>query len=48
MSLHAKQMALAAGAAEDEVAVVAARMIEDGRITTQHAAEVLAALRGAQ
>jgi hydroxymethylglutaryl-CoA reductase len=45
MSLHARQMAVAAGASGDEVAVVAQRMVEDGIITTQHAADIIDALR---
>ncbi len=46
MSLHAKQMALAAGASEQEVPLIAQRMVEAGRITTEHAAELLRGLRG--
>lgn len=46
MSLHAKQMALAAGASEQEVALVAQRMVDEGRITTERAAELLRELRG--
>ncbi|WP_119067979.1 hydroxymethylglutaryl-CoA reductase, degradative [Aggregatilinea lenta] len=45
MSLHARQMAVAAGASGDAVTIVAERMVEDGIITTQHAAEILDALR---
>ncbi|MBN1200487.1 MAG: hydroxymethylglutaryl-CoA reductase, degradative [Anaerolineae bacterium] len=46
MSLHARQMAVAAGAVNDEVAAVSERMVEEGRITTQRAAELLEKLRG--
>ena len=46
MSLHAKQMALAAGAQGDEVARVAAQMVAEGQITTQRAEELLRELRG--
>jgi len=46
MSLHAKQMVLAAGAADHEVSVIVQRMIEDEDISTDHAAELLAELRG--
>jgi hydroxymethylglutaryl-CoA reductase len=42
MSLHAKQMAVAADREVDEVAQ---RMVEDGQITTEHAADLLAQLR---
>ena len=45
MSLHARQMAVAAGASGDEVTTVAQRMVEDGIITTQHAADLIDALR---
>ncbi len=46
MSLHAKQMAVAAGATPDEVAQVAARMVAEGQITTEYAAVVIKELRG--
>ena len=46
MSLHAKQMALAAGATGAEVAQIAAQMVAEGQITTQRAEELLRALRG--
>jgi hydroxymethylglutaryl-CoA reductase len=45
MSLHAKQVAVAAGAAGDEVMVIARRMVEEGDISTKRAAELLAELR---
>lgn len=45
MSLHARQMALAAGAAEDEVAEIARRMVAEGQISTARAEELLRALR---
>lgn len=46
MSLHAKQMAVAAGATESEVAQIAARMVEEGQITTTRAEQLLRDLRG--
>ena len=46
MSLHARQMALAAGAAESEVAEIARRMVTEGQISTARAKELLRALRG--
>jgi len=46
MSLHAKQMALAAGASEQEVVLIAQRMVDEGQITTERAAELLRELRG--
>jgi hydroxymethylglutaryl-CoA reductase len=45
MSLHAKQVALAAGASDREVAEVARRMVEEGKIGTERAAELLKDLR---
>ena len=45
MSLHAKQIALAAGAAEDEVAEIARRMVAEGQISTARAEELLRTLR---
>jgi hydroxymethylglutaryl-CoA reductase len=45
MSLHAKQMAVAAGATDREVDEVAQRMVEDGQITTEHAVDLLVQLR---
>jgi hydroxymethylglutaryl-CoA reductase len=47
MSLHAKQIALAAGASEQEVLAVARQMVEEGTITAQRAAEILDDLRRA-
>jgi hydroxymethylglutaryl-CoA reductase len=47
MSLHAKQVAVAAGATGAEVAEITRRMIEEGKISTERAAELLAELRGA-
>lgn len=46
MSLHAKQMAMAAGASGDEVGRIAQQMVAEKQITTARAAELLAALRG--
>ena len=45
MSLHAQQMAIAAGAAPDEVSAIARQMVEEGRISTAHAEELLKARR---
>jgi hydroxymethylglutaryl-CoA reductase len=45
MSLHAKQIAVAAGAQGDEVMIIAQRLVDEGAITTQRAAEVLNDLR---
>lgn len=42
MSLHAKQMALAAGATGQQITEIAQRMIADGDISTEYAAELLA------
>jgi hydroxymethylglutaryl-CoA reductase len=46
MSLHAKQIALAVGASDREVGLIAQRMIEDEDISTEHAAELLDEMRG--
>jgi hydroxymethylglutaryl-CoA reductase len=46
MSLHARQIALAAGAEGDEVAVIAQQMIERAHIKPAAAEQLLAALRG--
>ncbi|MGQ9849767.1 MAG: hydroxymethylglutaryl-CoA reductase, degradative [Aggregatilineaceae bacterium] len=45
MSLHARQIALAAGAAEAEVGEVARRLVDEGQITAARAAELLRELR---
>ncbi|MCM3502091.1 hydroxymethylglutaryl-CoA reductase, degradative [Microbacterium sp. P26] len=45
MTLHARTIAASAGATVDEIAGVAARIVADGRIRVEHAAEVLAELR---
>jgi hydroxymethylglutaryl-CoA reductase len=45
MSLHAKQVAVAAGASEREVTEVARRMVEEGKISTERAAELLKEMR---
>ncbi|WP_136587409.1 hydroxymethylglutaryl-CoA reductase, degradative [Microbacterium hydrothermale] len=47
MTLHARTIAASAGAEVGEIAEVAARIVADGRIRVEYAAEVLAALRGA-
>ena len=46
MSLHARQIALAAGAEGDEVAVIAQQMIDRAHIKPAAAEQLLAALRG--
>ena len=46
MSLHARSIAVAAGAEGSEVEAVAARICEDGSITLEAAQRVLSALRG--
>jgi hydroxymethylglutaryl-CoA reductase len=46
MSLHARSVAVAAGAQGPEVEAVAARISEDGSITLQAALRALSALRG--
>jgi hydroxymethylglutaryl-CoA reductase len=45
MSLHARQVALAAGADGDEVTEIARRLVEEGNVSTQRAVELLADLR---
>jgi hydroxymethylglutaryl-CoA reductase len=45
MSLHAKQMAVSAGATGGDVMTIAQRMVEEGQITTQRAAELVAELK---
>jgi hydroxymethylglutaryl-CoA reductase len=45
MTLHARTIAASAGATVGEIAEVAARIVADGRIRVEHAAEVLADLR---
>ncbi len=45
MSLHAKQIAVAAGAAGPEVVEIARRLVDEGNITTQRAAALLDELR---
>ncbi len=46
MTLHARTIAASAGAEVGEIAEVAARIVADGRIRVEYAAEVLAELRG--
>ncbi len=46
MSLHARQVAIAAGAAGDEVEKLAARMVQEGTIRSDRAAEILAEWKG--
>jgi hydroxymethylglutaryl-CoA reductase len=45
MSLHAKQIAVAAGAKESEVMRIAQQLVAEGTITTERAAELLRDLR---
>jgi len=45
MSLHAKQMAVAAGAKDHEVMAVAQQMVEEKQISTERAAELLEQMR---
>jgi hydroxymethylglutaryl-CoA reductase len=47
MSLHARSVAVAAGARGSEVEAVAARIAEDGSITLEAAQRAVSALRGA-
>jgi hydroxymethylglutaryl-CoA reductase len=47
MSLHAGNIALAAGAMPEELADVVARLIKDEVVTKDHAEQVLAELRKA-
>ncbi|NDJ75170.1 MAG: hydroxymethylglutaryl-CoA reductase, degradative [Chloroflexi bacterium] len=46
MSLHAKQIAVAVGARDDEVMPIVQRMIDAGQINAERAAEILRDLRG--
>ena len=48
MTLHARTIAASAGATADEIAAVAQRIVADGTIRVEHAAEVLAELRSAR
>ncbi|MDQ7909994.1 hydroxymethylglutaryl-CoA reductase, degradative [Phytohabitans sp. ZYX-F-186] len=48
MSLHARNIAVTAGASGDEVDKVVARLISDRAIRSEHAERVLAELRGAR
>jgi len=48
MSLHARQMATAAGASGDMVARVVETMLSEGNIRLERAKEIVAQLRGAQ
>lgn len=47
MSLHARQVALAAGAAGDEVDAVATKLVDENRVRPARAEELLAELRAA-
>lgn len=46
MSLHAKQVAVAAGASGGEVQAIASRMVAEGQISTQRAEALLREIRG--
>lgn len=46
MTLHARQVAMAAGARGDQVPIVAARLVQEGAIRPDRAAEILAELNG--
>ncbi len=48
MSLHARSVALGAGAGEDEVEPLAAALVADGEIKAERATELLAELRAAR
>jgi hydroxymethylglutaryl-CoA reductase len=45
MRMHARQLALAAGASSDEVPIIAKRLIEEGQIRLQRAQEIVAELQ---
>lgn len=47
MSLHARQMAIAAGATGDQVAQVVAQLLAEGNIRLERAKQIVEALRGA-
>jgi len=46
MRLHARQIAITAGARGGEISRVVSRMVEDGQITVRHARDLLAFDRG--
>jgi hydroxymethylglutaryl-CoA reductase len=46
MTLHARQVALSAGAEDDEIAPLARRLVEEGRIEVSRAREILETMRG--
>ncbi len=46
MKLHARQIALSAGAEDEEVAPLARQLVEEGRIEVDRAREILASWRG--
>ena len=46
MGLHARQIAIAAGAEGDEIAAVAAQLVQEKNVRGERAGEVLAELRG--
>ena len=46
MTLHARQVAIAAGATGDQVQVVAARLVADGTVRLDRAQEILSAMTG--
>lgn len=45
MTLHARQIALSAGAEDEEIAPLARRLVEEGRIEVSRAREILLAMR---
>jgi hydroxymethylglutaryl-CoA reductase len=45
MRLHARQVAIAAGAGDDEIDAVVSRLIEEGVVRPDRAAAILADLR---
>ena len=45
MALHARQVAIAAGASREQVPVIAARLVAEGRIRLDRAEEILAEMR---
>ncbi len=46
MSLHARNVAVTAGASPPEVDAVAKRLVEEGRISVSRAREILQEMRG--
>ena len=46
MALHARQVAIAAGATGDQVQAVAARLVSEGKVRLDRAQEILSAMPG--